>query len=136
MAKAKKVSKKKAAKKRPAKKVSRASKSKLRKVPHTRYEIVWDKTRDACWFGSKDGVSGEIGCGVTDKVTVYTDGTNYYVMSVNYPEGYACVEILDGENEPVGICFADSKDVREMFNKDIESLNEKMVCERLAKECM
>lgn len=129
----KKAAKKKVAKKKTAKRAS--SKSKLRKVPHTQYELVWDASRDTCHFGSKKGVSGEIGCGVSDTVDVYTDGNAFFVLSVNYAEGYACVEVLDGEEEPLGICFADSADMRKIFPKGVET-NPKEICDRLSKECL
>lgn len=140
----KKVAKKRVAKKRTSAKKRttkkkaakrKTSRSTLRKVPHTQYEIVWDASRDTCHFGSKKGVSGEIGCGVTDTVDVYTDGKAFYVLSVNYAEGYACVEILDEGEDPLGICFAESKDMQELFSKGVDT-NPKEICQRLSKECI
>lgn len=133
----KKVAKKKASKKKVAKKkVAKKRSSALRKVPHTQYELVWDASRNKCFFGSKSGVSGEVGCGVTDTVTVYTDGVAFYILSLNYAEGYGCVEVLDGEEEPMGICFADASEMRAMFKKDVDKLDPKVACRRLSKECL
>jgi hypothetical protein len=80
-------------------------------------------------------VSGEAGCGVTDAVSVFTDGKAFYILSVNYDEGYACIEILDGEPEPVAICFAEPKDVKKLFRGDLGDHAPKDIAERLAKEC-
>lgn len=133
----KKAAKKRTTKKKAAKKkATRKRSSALRKVPHTQYELVWDAGRDKCFFGSKSGISGEVGCGVTDTVTVYTDGKAFYILSLNYAEGYGCVEVLDEEEDPMGICFADADDMREMFNKDVDKLDPKAVCRRLSKECI
>jgi len=111
-------------------------KSGLRKLRPSSYELVWDKPRDNCVFAHhKTGVSGEAGCGVTDAVSVFTDGKAFYILSVNYDEGYACIEILDGEPEPVAICFAEPKDVKKLFRGDLSDHAPKDIAERLAKEC-
>jgi hypothetical protein len=139
MARAKKkttAKKRTSAKKKPAKKKAASRSKTLRKVPHTQYELVWDASRETCHFGAKSGVSGEVGCGVTDTVDVYTDGAAFYILSVNYAEGYACVEILDGEEDPLGICFAESVDMRKLFPaKGIET-NPKDICIGLTQECL
>lgn len=133
----KKATKKRATKKKVAKKrVTKKRSSALRKVPHTQYELVWDAGRNKCFFGSKSGVSGEVGCGVTDTVTVYMDGVAFYILSLNYAEGYGCVEVLDDEEEPMGICFADASEMRAMFKKDVDKLDPKAACRRLSKECL
>lgn len=113
-------------------------KSGLKKLRPASYELVWDKPRDNCVFAHhKTGVSGDVGCGVTDAVSVFTDsgGKVFYILSVNYDEGYACIELLDGEAEPVAMCFADPKDVKKIFKGDLTDHAPKDIATRLAKEC-
>jgi hypothetical protein len=125
------------AKKKAAKKQSTAKKGSLRKLRDTSYEIVWDKARNGCTFGHHTkGISGEVGCGVTDAVSVFTDGKSCYVLSVNYDKGYACLEVLDTGDGPLAVCFADPADVQKLFPGDLTSHAPKAIAERLAKECM
>jgi len=123
------------AKKKATKK--RASKKKgLTKLRSTSYELVWDKARDNCVFGHHGkGMASPVGCGVTDAVTVFTDGKVFYVLSVNYDEGYACIEIVDGQEDPVAICFADPKDMKRLFKGDLTGHAPAAIAERLAMEC-
>ena len=127
--------KKKSSKKKSSKK--KASKKKgLSKLKATSYELVWDEARDNCMFGHhSNGVASPVMCGVTDAVSVFTDGNTYYVLSVNYDEGYACLEVVDDEAEPVAVCFADPKDVIKLFKGDLTDHAPKDIAERLAKEC-
>ena len=111
-------------------------KSGLRKVRPASYELVWDKPRDNCVFAHhKSGVTGGVLCGVTDAVSVFTDGKVFYILSVNYDEGYACIEILDDADGPLAICFAEPKDMKRMFKGDLADHAPKDIAERLAKEC-
>lgn len=107
----------------------------LRKVPYSAYALVWDSPRNQCTFGShKMGVAGPIGCGTTDIVTVYTDGKRFYILSINYEKSYAGIEILDSDGLDA-ICFADPKDMAEMFPGDLENHSPSKIAKRLAKEC-
>lgn len=137
MAKAKKKSsKKKASKKKASKKKATRKKKGLSKLRSTSYELVWDAQRDNCIFGHHGkGLACPVMCGVTDAVTVFTDGKVFYVLSVNYDEGYACIEVVDGEEEPVAVCFADPKDVKKLFKGDLTEHSPVDIAERLAKEC-
>lgn len=109
----------------------------LKQLRSTSYELVWDEPRKNCMFGHHtSGVSGKVMCGVTDAVSCFTDGKRYYILSVNYDEGYAALEVLDGEDEPLAICFAEPKDVKKIFGKDWAKTKPKVFAERLAKECM
>lgn len=128
--------KKKASKKKSSKKKASKKKKGLSKLRATSYEIVWDQARDNCVFGHHGkGMASPVMCGVTDAVSVFTDGKAFYVLSVNYDEGYACIEIVDGNEEPVGVCFADPKDVKKLFKGDLTDHSPKDIAERLAKEC-
>jgi len=123
------------AKKKATKK--RASKKKgLTKLRSTSYELVWDKARDNCVFGHHGkGMASPVMCGVTDAVTVFTDGKVFYVLSVNYDEGYACIEIVDGQEDPVAVCFADPKDMKRLLKGDLTDHSPIAIAERLAMEC-
>jgi hypothetical protein len=138
---AKKPTRKKA-KKKSAKKKSTARRKKgptLRKVPYTDYEFVWDENRDQCHFGHRGGCGGEVGCGATDSVTVFTDSKGqFYVLSVNYAEGYACVEVLDDDDDDpiVAIAFMEPHEVAEALKKDITKVPAKQLASMLAAQCM
>jgi len=122
--------KKKATKKRGSKKKG------LTKLRSTSYELVWDKARDNCVFGHHGkGMASPVMCGVTDAVTVFTDGKVFYVLSVNYDEGYACIEIVDGQEDPVAVCFADPKDMKRLLKGDLTDHSPIAIAERLAMEC-
>jgi hypothetical protein len=113
-----------------AKKKTPAKKRGLRKVPHSKYEFEWDGRRDRCHFKHQDGTSCEVGCGLTDTVMVYTTGKEYVVLSMNYEEGYACVEVIDEEGIR-SICFADPSDVSGIFGPDLSKRPPKAVAEKL-----
>ncbi len=137
----KKPAKKRATKKRGKKVTKKTSKKKrakkpgkLRKVPAKDYEVVWDRKHESCHFGHKRGVGGELGSGVNDVIEVYTDGVWMYVMSLNYTEGYACVEAFDGE--PGGcamLCFALPEDIDAMCGKPVEECKPGEVLEAMLK---
>lgn len=110
----------------------------LRKVPYTEYEFVWDEGRDTCHFGHRGGCGGEVGCGMTDSVSVFKDASGqFYILSVNYAEGYACVEILDDdESDPVvGIVFMDPGEVQSLFKKGVDKVAPKTLAAKLASHC-
>lgn len=139
----KKATKKKATRKKSAKKSPRRKATKkgpaLRKVPYVEYELVWDETRDHCHFGHRSGCASEVGCGLTDTVTVFKDSNGqYYVLSVNYTEGYACVEILDDDHDDpvVGIQFMGPADMAKTFSRDITKIPSKELASALAGMCL
>lgn len=111
-------------------------KKKLRKVPHTNYELVWDARRENCTFGHKNGTTGDLKCGVTDSITVLSDGKLFYVLAVNYLENYAALEVIDGEPEPLAMCYAESGDVDKMFPKGLDKTPPNEIAAALAAECM
>lgn len=111
-------------------------KKKLRKVPHTNYELVWDARREQCTFGHKNGTTADLKCGVTDSVSVLSDGKLFYVLSVNYIEDYAALEVIDGEDEPLAMCYAEPGDVKKMFPKGLEKTTVNEIAAALAAECM
>ena len=124
-----KTSKKKASKKRAKKK---GKNGKLKRVPKKDYEIVWDKRYQACHFGTRKGVGGEIGSGVNDVIEVYTDGQFYYVLSMNYTEGYACVEAFDDQaGGCAALCFALPEDLDEIVGKPLEEADPSEVLEAM-----
>ena len=44
--------------------------------------------------------------------------------------------MLDGEKEPMGICFADADEMRQLFKKGVDKIDPKTACTRLSKECL
>lgn len=114
MAKAKKKSSKKKSKK--TSKTSSKKKKKMPKkaaglvrVPEDEWEMVWNQRKTSCQFKHESGIGGKLGCGVTDHVHMYTDGYRVFVISINYGECYACVEVFD-QKGCAAICFMDSGD--------------------------
>lgn len=101
----KKKSSKKASKKRPSKKKGPG----LIAVPEEEWEMHWNKAKSSCKFKHESGIKGALGCGVTDHVHMYTDGYRVFVISINYGECYACVEVFD-QKGCAAVCFMDSGD--------------------------
>ncbi len=118
MATARKKRTKKKAKKKTAKKRTKKTKkrrSKFRRVAPKEYEIAWAEGYKSCYFGHRKGVGGEIGSGINDVIEVFSDGKLMYVLSMNFTECYACVEVFDGGDEVYSICFAEPKDMRRLM---------------------
>ena len=117
MAKAKKSSKKsskkkakKSSKKTPSKKKTVKKKDAgLIEVPKEEWEVIWNQRKTSCKFKHESGIKGTLGCGVTDHVHMYTDGYRVFIISINYGECYACVEVFD-QKGCAAICFMDSGD--------------------------
>jgi len=117
----KKTSKKKAGKKASKKKAKKTTKKKSSKkpskkkaiglieVPKEEWDLQWNKAKSSCKFKHESGIKGALGCGVTDHVHMYTDGYRVFVISINYGECYACVEVFD-QKGCAAVCFMDSGD--------------------------
>lgn len=125
---------KKKAKKKTAKK-SRISRGKLRRVPASQYTIAWNKPRTKCAFEHKNGSGGESCMGATDVPILFTDGKRLCLLSVNYLEGYACMECYSDDQGVEALCFADPGDCQKIFGKDLSAVSPKKIAERLVKEC-
>jgi hypothetical protein len=126
---------KKKAKKKTAKKKAKSSGRSLRRVPASQYTLAWNKPRTKCAFEHKSGAGGESCMGATDVPILFTDGKRMCLLSVNYLEGYACVECYSDDSGAEALCFADPSDCRKIFGKDISAVSPKKIAERLIKEC-
>ena len=62
----------------------------VRRVPDKFYSI--DRSKSPCVFNYTGGVSGPIGSGFSDACSAYYYDGGVFVLSVNYPMNYACVE--------------------------------------------
>ncbi len=123
------------AKKKPGKKDSgKRAKITLRSVPMSDYQIKWDSGRDKCVFAHKSGKGGELGCGVTDVLTVFSGNKRIYVLSVNYAARYACIEAFADAEGVENLLFAEPKDISRIFGDDFSSHSPKKIAEHLAGE--
>ena len=96
--------------------------------------MTWDAARESCIFQHRSGKGGEVGCGVTDVVSVFSQGKKIHVLSVNYPAQYACIETFVDAAGVQGALFAESKDVRKLFGDDFASHSPKKIAELLVSE--
>lgn len=118
----------------PKKKTKGHKSISLKQVSSKDFSIDWDAGRNTCIFRYKNGIGGELGCGVMDVVAVFVAGEDkVLVASVNYPARYACIEIFDNDGLDE-LVFAEPKDITEMFGQDFASQSPKMIAERLTKE--
>jgi hypothetical protein len=132
------TTRKKTTKKKTAAKRKATRKKPARKKP-ARKKAAKKKSTKHCHFGHRSGCASEVGCGLTDSVTVFKDSDGqYYVLSVNYTEGYACVEILDDDHDDpiVGIQFMGPDDMAKAFAKDITKIPSKELASALAGMCL
>lgn len=106
----------------------------LRTVSPKDFSIDWDAGRNACVFRHKSGKGGELGCGVTDVVSVFSGGNQVYVLSVNYPARYACIEAFKDATGVDALIFAEPQDINKMFGQEFASFSPKKIAERLVKE--
>ena len=106
----------------------------MKTVPEKDYKIVWDKSKNSCIFSHKSGKGGELGCGVSDNVAVFSKGKMIIVLAVNYPAKYACIETYTDEDGPDELVLAEPKDIKKIFGDDFASVSPKKIAERLAKE--
>lgn len=107
------------------------AKTKLKKQSAKDFKLQWDPSGDQCTFRHKSGKGGEVGCGVTDVVSVYALGPKVAVLSVNYPARYACLEVFtaDGLDE---LLFAESADIQKIFGTQFGKSSPDQVAEHLA----
>lgn len=106
----------------------------LRTVSAKDYEVKWDARNNACVFRHRSGKGGELGCGVSDNVAVFSGGGRVIVLAVNYPARYACIETYTNEEGPDELVFAEPKDIDKLFGDDFASVSPKKIAERLAAE--
>jgi hypothetical protein len=106
----------------------------LRTVSAKDYEVEWDARKNACVFRHKSGKGGELGCGVSDNVAVFSGVGRVIVLAVNYPARYACIETYTNEEGPDELVFAEPKDIDKFFGDDFASVSPKKIAERLAAE--
>lgn len=106
----------------------------LRTVSEKDYSVDWDKKRNSCVFRHKSGKGGELGCGISDNVAVFSGGGMVIVLAVNYPKRYACIETYTDENGPDNLVFAEPADINKIFGDDFPSAPPKQIAQRLAQE--
>jgi hypothetical protein len=127
------MAKKKAKKKKVAKK--KAGRKTCTRVASSQYTIAWNKPRTKCVLEHKGGIGGESSMGATDVPILFKCGKRMCLLSVNYLEGYACMECFVDDEGVDSMCFADSNDCRKLFGKNLTSVSPKKIAERLLKEC-
>jgi len=107
-------------------------KPELRKVPKGSYDLKWNKKKNSCQFKHRDGRGGAVLCGYMDATEVFSDSNNLYVLSLNYPRRYACIEIYgksaDGAVEAI---IYEQKDVDKVFGDKFSSYSPKKIAETL-----
>ncbi len=118
-----------------AKKRTKSGKSVgLKQVPSKDYSVKWDAGQNTCVFRHKSGKGGELGCGVSDIVSVFSGGGRIFVLSVNYPARYACIETFKDAAGIDELLFAEPPDISKMFGHEFASHSPKQIAERLTKE--
>lgn len=118
----------------PKRKTKSRTSTSLRQVSSKDFSIDWDAERNSCVFRHKSGKGGALGCGVTDVVSVYSGGGRVFVLSVNYPARYACLEAFKDGGGLDELIFAEPKDISKLFGQEFASHSPKRIAERLAKE--
>ena len=106
----------------------------LTQVSPKDFSIDWDAGRNTCVFRHKSGKGGELGCGVSDVVSVFSGGGRVFVLSLNYPARYACLEAFKGKDGIDELVFAEPNDIGNLFGSDFASHSPKRIAERLVKE--
>lgn len=106
----------------------------LKQVSSKDFSINWDAGRNTCVFRHKSGKGGELGCGVSDAVSVFSNGGRILVLSVNYQARYACLEVFKDDGGLYGLVLAEPQDIDKMFSPKFASYSPKIIAERLAKE--
>lgn len=107
---------------------------KLRSVSAKDYEIKWDARKNSCAFSHKSKKGGELGCGVIDTVSVFSGAGRIFVLAVNYPSRYACLETYTDESGPDEVVFAEPKDIDKIFGDDFAGVSPKQIAQRLSEE--
>ncbi len=105
----------------------------LKQVSSKDYSIEWDAGRNTCVIRHKSGKGGELGCGVTDVVSIFTGGDRLFVLSVNYPARYACLEAFKDDTGLDEMVFAEPKDIEKLFGHEFASCSPKRIAERMVK---
>lgn len=104
----------------------------IKPIPEKNYKIHWGKNREKCEIRLKSGKVLESGCGVSDSVSVYSDGKNVFVLSINYPAQYACLEAFSEKGLDQAV-LAESNDIGKIFGT-LSSHSPKSIANRLLKE--
>lgn len=119
----------------PKKKTKKRSPSSFKKLNDGKYEVVWNVNRTECQvICTNKGVCAFSCMGVTDTPIAFENGEEVHLLSINYIEGYACLEIFDDEEEPAAVVFAEPKDIQKLFKKELEKIPPDKLAKRLAKE--
>ena len=63
----------------------KSKKASLTQVSPKDFSIDWDAGRNTCVFRHKSGKGGKLGSGVSDAISVFSDGGRILVLSINYP---------------------------------------------------
>lgn len=106
----------------------------LRSVPAKDYSVQWDAKKNSCVFRHRSGRGGEMGCGVSDSVAVFSAADRIIVLAVNYPARYACIETYTGPDGLDERVFAEPKDIDKIFGDGFAAVSPKKIATRLAKE--
>lgn len=105
---------------------------KMKPISEKDYKIHWNKNLEKCEVRLKNGQVAELGCGVSDSVSVYSDGNHLFVLSINYPARYACLEAFSRKGLDQAV-LAESKDIDKMFG-NLSSHSPESIASRLFKE--
>jgi len=106
----------------------------MRRVNDSRYSVSWDKKRNSCEFMHKNGKGGDLGCGVSDCLHVFSDGGRILVLSINYPEVYACLESFEDDSGPSQVVLANRRDIQENFGEGFPAMDPKTIANFLRRE--
>ena len=107
---------------------------KLNIVPEKDYQVIWDSKRNTCNLHHRSGKGGELGCGVMDGVAVFSGGGRIFVLSVNYPRRYACLEAFKDEHGLDEAIIAEPGDIKTMFGDELAAYSPKQIAQKLVEK--
>jgi len=106
----------------------------LRTVPDKDFAVIWDARKNSARFEHKSGRGGQLACGLSDGVAVFSGAGRIIVLAVNYPRRYACIETYTDNDGPTELVVAEPKDINKIYGDDFPAVSPKQIAERLAAE--
>ena len=111
----------------------RAKNKITKKSPDGKYKISWDKGKNECVIKHKNGMGGEVSCGLIDSVFVFYCNIGIAVLSINYPNRHVSLDIYSGPDGPSETIVANKADIDKIFGKKFPKTKPKEIADRLIK---
>lgn len=112
--------------------MARKKKISLRQVPSNHYKLLWDKEMNLCLFDHASGRGGQVSCGCMDAVAVFSDSDRLFVLSLNYPRRYACIDAYKEVGKGVDeIIIFEPHDIQKNFGDEFASYSPKDIAQTI-----